>query len=106
MCEDNFNATWLQKPVPRTLDGETIGDWLNCKKYLPNSRGGNSNKSYLPPFDLQRQGVDKMKTPVFPVPFSFSDPQCKNFLKTRLLFKDNVFTFHNRNLRQMRPKSL
>ena len=79
LCEDNFNATWLQKPVPRTLDVERIGDWLNCKKNFPNSRGGNSNKSYLPPIDLQRQGVDKMKTPVFPVPFSFSDPQCKFF---------------------------
>ena len=92
LCSESFNGTWLQTPVPRSSDGESVGDWLNVKKNLPNNRGGKSNKSYIPPFDFQRPGVDKMKTPVFPVPLSFADPQCKKFFENRILFKENVFT--------------
>ena len=91
LCNESFNGTWLQKPLPRSSDGEAIGDWVNFKKNLPNSRGGKSNRSYVPPFDLQRPGVDKMRSPVFPVPFSFSDPQCKNFFENKCLVKENVF---------------
>ena len=91
LCSESFNGTWLQTPIPRALDGESVGDWFNLKKNLPNNRGGKSNKSYIPPFDFQRPGIDKMKTPVFPVPLSFADPQCKKFFDNRLLFKDNIF---------------
>ena len=92
LCGESFNGTWLQTPLPRSSDGESVGDWLNFKKNLPNCRGGRSNKSYIPPFDFQRPGVDKMRSPVFPVPVSFSDAQCKRFFENRLLFKDNTFS--------------
>ena len=39
LCNESFNGTWLQKPLPRSSDGESIGDWYNFKKNLPNNRG-------------------------------------------------------------------
>ena len=92
LCRESFNGTWLQTPLPRSSDGELIGDWLSFKKNLPNCRGGKSNRSYIPPFDFQRPGVDRMRSPVYPVPISFSDAQCKRFFENRLLFKDNAFS--------------
>ena len=34
-CSESFNGTWLQKPVPRSSDGESVGDWLNLKEKSP-----------------------------------------------------------------------
>ena len=42
LCGESFNGTWLQKPLPRSSDGELVGDWFNFKKNLPNCRGGES----------------------------------------------------------------
>ena len=90
---ETFNGTSLQKPLPRSSDGELIGDWCSFKKNIPNCRGrGRSNISYIPLFELQRPEVDKMRTPVFPVPLCFSDAQYKKFFENRLLFKDNAFS--------------
>ena len=74
VCHGEFSATWLQTP-PRDEE-ERVGDWLNSKRDLPNSRGGNGNKSYLPPFDLQKQGPDKMLRP-----FLSLTPNVKHFLR-------------------------
>ena len=47
LCNESFNGTWLQKPIPRSSDGEVIGDWCNFKKNLPNSRGENKTNLTL-----------------------------------------------------------
>ena len=49
LCGESFNGTWLQTPLPRSSNGESIGDWFNCKKNLPNCRGGGSqtNRTFL-----------------------------------------------------------
>ena len=53
LCGESFNGTWLQTPLPRSSDGELIGDWLSFKKNLPNCRGrGNSKSSYSPLFQI------------------------------------------------------